>query len=212
MLLNDYVAPPADAAGDNLNPSEVLDRTLVVQPLKVVTEVPTKFGTKDALSLNVADVTADRTYRSVLWFNGAVVDGLRQNIGQTLAVRLERSAVSKTTGNAYITVSPVDAAAKAVAAAWLSANPVAFAPEVGDPAPADGFASPAAEAPAFAAPAPAPVAAAPAQVQVSAPAAAAPSDPVATARQLIAAGLADAVIAQTTGLDLAVLAALRNAA
>lgn len=57
-----------------------------------------------------------------------------------------------------------------------------------------------------------PVAPASAAPATPAPAAAPASDPVATARQLIAAGLDDSVVSQSTGLDQAVVAALRNAA
>jgi hypothetical protein len=135
--LEDYVAPPAGGEGDQLSAKDVVGHTLVLQPLKIVSEVATKFGTKDAISVNVADVSdRGKVYRSVLWFNGAIVDGLRGSIGKTIAARV--SWASSKAGNEYLIVESVDTDEKTKAAKWLSENPTAFAPEVGDPATGNG--------------------------------------------------------------------------
>ena len=120
MNLDTYVPPAADSVGDNLNPTDVLNRTLVIQPLKMVEQVPTKFGTKDALAVNVADIAANQTFCSVLWFNGPLIDALKNNIGGTIAVRLERNGVSKSSGHTWVTVARPQATSANTAASFCS--------------------------------------------------------------------------------------------
>lgn len=182
--LDDYV-PPAQPEGDRVSPSDLTGRTLIVQPLKVAEGIETKYGPKDGISVNVADILNDDVYLNVLWFNAAIVDGLRESLGKTLAIELvERTAKN---GNTYIAVDTVVPEQKTKAGAWLSAHPTAFAPPMDDPAPKQ--AQPA---------------------QPAAPAASGETADVEKIKTLIAAGLDDPQIAGIVGCDPTLPAAIRN--
>lgn len=120
---------------DSMKPSETVDQLLVVQPLNIrggVTSTYRPGETFDAIICNVAnldDKTGKTIYRSVMWSNGAIVDGLRENIGKTVAIRF--GYVTSKNGREFIKPTAADGADLERAKAWLSSNPTAFAPEVG---------------------------------------------------------------------------------
>lgn len=131
----DTYTEPTSGEYDSLKPSETVDQLLVVQPLNIRTGVTSTYRpgeTFEAIICNVAnldDKTGKTVYRSVMWSNGAIVDGLKENIGKTVAIRLGYS----TSKNGREFIKPNAAAGPDLerAKTWLSANPTAFAPEVG---------------------------------------------------------------------------------
>lgn len=131
----DTYTEPTSGDYDSLKPSETVDQLLVVQPLSIRSGVTSTYRpgeTFDAIICNVAnldDASGKTIYRSVMWSNGAIVDGLRENVGKTVAIRLGY-ATSKN-GREFIKPHAAEGADIERAKTWLSANPTAFAPEVG---------------------------------------------------------------------------------
>jgi hypothetical protein len=80
----EFTAPPAGGGGDSLTPADVEGHVLVVEPLEHVAEINTVHGPKDAIRVNVHDITAQQSYTDVLWFPGALVGTCKKAIGQKL--------------------------------------------------------------------------------------------------------------------------------
>lgn len=76
-----FVAPAA-GSGDSLKPADVEGHLLVVEPTEYIASMSTSFGDTDAVRITVHDITAAKTYESVLWFSGALVGSLKARLGQ----------------------------------------------------------------------------------------------------------------------------------
>jgi len=76
-----FVAPSA-GTGDSIKPADVEGHLLVVEPSEYISTMSTSFGDTDAVRITVHDVTAAKTYESVLWFSGALVGSLKSRVGQ----------------------------------------------------------------------------------------------------------------------------------
>lgn len=117
---------------DSLKPSDVVQHLLIVQPLNIRAGVTSTYRpgeTFDAIICHVADLndaSGKTVYRSVMWSNGAIVDGLRENIGKTVAIKM----VYATSKNGREFIKPEAAAGVDVekAKVWLTANPTWSAP------------------------------------------------------------------------------------
>jgi len=190
MTTLDTYTPPESTNGDNVSPSDILDRPLIVRVRERREDVKTQYKPDGApgLIVDVVDVLSAGVYRDSLWMNAGLVDPMTPSVGKVIAIVLrEKTGAS---GRNYITLDPAEGEALAQAQAYITRNP--------DPWQALGTVDTAAPA--------APVTPAPA------PAPAAPSNPADLAKQLIAAGLDDAAIVAATNLPTNVIAALRNVA
>lgn len=76
-----FVAPAA-GSGDSLKPADVEGHLLVVEPTEYIASMSTSFGDTDAVRITVHDITAAKTYESVLWFSGALVGSLKSRVNQ----------------------------------------------------------------------------------------------------------------------------------
>jgi hypothetical protein len=139
MQLDTYT-PPSSDDGDRLPAKEMAGRPLIVAVREHRTGIKTAFNSNpadpakykpeggDAIGLDVADLSTNAIYLGVLWFNGAIVDGLRPYVGQTLPVKLVFTA-AKGGGNAYLAPEPLDGAELAAARGWAASNPTRFETE-----------------------------------------------------------------------------------
>jgi hypothetical protein len=97
MPLPKYEAPEQ---GDRLPTKDVVGSLLLVRVNKVVEGIVTKFGEKSAVDLDVCGVATGKVAYGVRWFNGAVVDGLAQYVGQVVPLKL--GWVTSAAGNPYV--------------------------------------------------------------------------------------------------------------
>jgi hypothetical protein len=124
-----YVAPAAND-GDRYKPKENFGHVLVIKALEHKTGVITENSPEgtDAISAHLVDLddTGQQVYRDTLLFGGALVDGLKGNIGKLLVIRLEpKKGVS---GRTYpIIVAATDAELKR-AEEWFATHADPFAP------------------------------------------------------------------------------------
>lgn len=83
-------------AGDQLNPADIENHTLVVIPIEFREHVPTihtKAGEQSpCIVVNVADLSAEGgapvIYRGAMWFNVLLYNGLKRQIGQSILGRM----------------------------------------------------------------------------------------------------------------------------
>lgn len=74
--------------GTGVKPADLEGHVLVVQPLEHVTGISTSFGEKDAIRVNVHDITAKESHEDVLFFGTALIGSLKRDIGKTLLGKL----------------------------------------------------------------------------------------------------------------------------
>jgi hypothetical protein len=151
------MSPFADPAPAGSLPLEGrVGHYVLVKPVAYRDQVQTTFGAKDAIEVNVVDLSTAEHENGVLWFAGKVIGSLKGQIGQLVLAQVTQG-VAKAGQSAPWELVGASQIPEVVAAAegWLAANPGAL----------DGITSPAAPAAPSAAPAgvvAAPVAAPPA--------------------------------------------------
>lgn len=121
--------------GVRIKPSDVVGALLLVKVHELKTGIKTKYDDDaSAVSLDIVSVETGNVAPDQLWFNGAVVDGLKDYVGDVLPIRLEW-ATSASSGNAYLTVAEVEDAEFDAATQFLEANPNVFDADPGEAAP-----------------------------------------------------------------------------
>lgn len=109
-----------------VKPSDVVGSLLLVNVKEIKTGIKTKYSDDaEAVSLDFVSIETGNIAPDQLWFNGAIIDGLRDYVGDCLAVRLEW-VTSQSSGNAYLAVGETsDEDDEAVAQFW-EAHPNVF--------------------------------------------------------------------------------------
>src|SRR5687768_332778 len=103
MDMEEYV-PETMGEGDKVKPSDIIDHPLIVKVLDYRTGLTTKFnpdGDGEAVVCDVFDMSDEKIYLQVMWFNNAVRDNLKNKVGKIMPVRLVFRK-SKNGGNSYI--------------------------------------------------------------------------------------------------------------
>ena len=127
--LTDYRPPvksETDADKVRVKPSDLVGALLVLHVRGVKESVKTSFSPegKDAIILDVASVKTGNVAPDQMWFNGAIVDGLRPYVGATIAAKLEFTKGQS--GRPYLVIAPVDETERTQAAEFLDSNPDLF--------------------------------------------------------------------------------------
>lgn len=79
--------------GGSLRPADVEGHLLVVEPTEYVANIATSFGEKDAIRVNVHDITDGQSHPDVLLFPTALIGSLKGQIGKrVLAVMAKGQA------------------------------------------------------------------------------------------------------------------------
>lgn len=130
---------PERTEGDSFKPSEHIGALLIVKvnESKHIESTTHKPEGGPGVVVDVCDLDNGGTVaRDVLWMNGAIVDGLKNYVGQLLVIKFAW-AKSQKSGREYITVQPADAAEQTRAEAHVKASGDPFAPTLTTPAPAN---------------------------------------------------------------------------
>lgn len=128
--------PRDEMIGDQLKAQDAVDKALVVQVREHRTGIKTKFNQtpgekgykadgQDGVTVDVADVAADKTWIDVLWLNGAIVDNLAPYVGQVVPIKLHWQAPANG-GNSYISLTALTGAELTAAQGWATANATRF--------------------------------------------------------------------------------------
>jgi hypothetical protein len=119
------------SSGEVCKPADVNGHLLIIRPTDIRRDVPTAYGTSDAIQLDLVDLNdADRTtgeigrvYRGVLWFPVGLVTGLRDKVNQ-LVLAWMGQGTAKPGQSAPWTLIPAtgDAAATKLAGDWINSH------------------------------------------------------------------------------------------
>ena len=118
----EFAAPAAGGSGDSLAPADVEGHVLVVEPQEYVASITTSFGDKDAIRVNVHDITTQTSHADVLWFPGGLIGALKGQIGKrVLGVMTKGTAKPGQAAPWLLQDASTSAPAVAAATAYLTA-------------------------------------------------------------------------------------------
>jgi len=128
-------SPPSMNDG-NIKVADLAGQLLIITPTDYKTGIKTVHGDAEAVEVTLVNLDTDKTYDSVLFFNVALRNSLKQKIGQKVLARIGQGTAKPGKSAPWILLdATTDAAALAKANAYLGAAP-ASAPAVAPATPA----------------------------------------------------------------------------
>ncbi|CAM3430802.1 hypothetical protein [Stackebrandtia soli] len=133
----------APTAGGGIAPRDLVGHLIIAAPHSHETGIETAYGTKDALSLDVADIDTNEVHTGLLWFNGRIVGALKRSLGSLVLGRIVEGVAKPGQAAPFELVdATADAAAVARAQAFMAGHST-----FGKQAPAPATPTPAVAAP-----------------------------------------------------------------
>jgi hypothetical protein len=72
----------APSQGGSVRPVDLEGHLLIVEPIEYVQSISTSFGDKDAIRVNIHDVTQEASHDDVLLFGTALIGSLKSQVGK----------------------------------------------------------------------------------------------------------------------------------
>ena len=107
---------PTMGSSNSVRPADLEGHVLVVQPLEYVNSISTSFGEKDAIRVNVHDISDKESHDDVLFFGTALIGSLKRDIGKTLLGKMGKGEAKAGQSAPWILID-LTSNEKAVAAA-----------------------------------------------------------------------------------------------
>lgn len=107
---------PTMGSTNSVRPADLEGHVLVVQPLEYVNSISTSFGEKDAIRVNVHDISEKASHDDVLFFGTALIGSLKRDIGKTLLGKMGKGEAKAGQSAPWILID-LTSNEKAVAAA-----------------------------------------------------------------------------------------------
>ena len=128
-------SPPSMNDG-NIKVADLAGQLLIITPIDYKTGIKTVHGDAEAVEVTLVNLDTNKTYDSVLFFNVALRNSLKQKIGQKVLARIGQGTAKPGKSAPWILLdATTDAAALAKANAYLGAAP-ASAPAAAPAVPA----------------------------------------------------------------------------
>ena len=128
-------SPPSMNEG-NIKVADLAGQLLIITPTDYKTGIKTVHGDAEAVEVTLVNLDTNKTYDSVLFFNVALRNSLKQKIGQKVLARIGQGTAKPGKSAPWILLdATTDAAALAKANAYLGAAP-ATAPAAAPAVPA----------------------------------------------------------------------------
>jgi hypothetical protein len=128
-------SPPSMNDG-NIKVADLAGQLLIITPTDYKTGIKTVHGDAEAVEVTLVNLDTNKTYDSVLFFNVALRNSLKQKIGQKVLARIGQGTAKPGKSAPWILLdATTDAAALAKANAYLGAAP-ASAPAAAPATPA----------------------------------------------------------------------------
>ena len=128
-------SPPSMNEG-NIKVADLAGQLLIITPTDYKTGIKTVHGDAEAVEVTLVNLDTNKTYDSVLFFNVALRNSLKQKIGQKVLARIRQGTAKPGKSAPWILLdATTDAAALAKANAYLGAAP-ASAPAAAPATPA----------------------------------------------------------------------------
>ena len=126
-------AAPSNNTGESVKVADLAGHLLIITPTEYKTGIQTVHGLAEAVEVEIIDLDTKQTHASLLWFNVALRNALKNKIGQKVLARIGQGAAKPGKSAPWILVDATgDANAVATANAYLTSAP---APVAATPAP-----------------------------------------------------------------------------
>ena len=79
---------PTQGGGDSVKVADLAGKLLIITPTEHKREITTVHGVTDAVEVNIVDLDGNDTHNSVLFFNIALKNALKDKIGQKVLARI----------------------------------------------------------------------------------------------------------------------------
>ena len=127
-------AAPSNNTGESVKVADLAGHLLIITPTEYKVGIETVHGKAEAVEVEVIDLDTKQKHSSLLWFNVALRNALKNKIGQKVLARIGQGAAKPGKSAPWILVDATgDANAVALANAYLTSAP---APVVATPTPA----------------------------------------------------------------------------
>ena len=109
---------------ESVKVADLAGHLLIITPTEYKTGIQTIHGLAEAVEVEVVDLDTKQNYSSVLWFNVALRNALKNKIGQKVLARIGQGAAKPGKSAPWILVDATsDANAVAAANAYLTSTP-----------------------------------------------------------------------------------------
>jgi hypothetical protein len=133
-------AAPSNNTSESVKVADLAGHLLIITPTEYKTGIQTVHGLAEAVEVEIVDLDTKQSHGSVLWFNVALRNALKNKIGQKVLARIGQGAAKPGKSAPWILLDATgDASAVALANAYLTSAP---APVVAAPTPAAAPAAP----------------------------------------------------------------------
>jgi len=127
-----FAAPSTQS--ESVKVADLAGHLLIITPTEYKVGIETVHGKAEAVEVEVIDLDTKQTHSSLLWFNVALRNALKNKIGQKVLARIGQGAAKPGKSAPWILVDATgDANAVALANAYLTIAP---APAIATPTPA----------------------------------------------------------------------------
>lgn len=130
-------AAPASSESSSVKPADLEGHLLIIKPVDYKTGIITSLGEAEAVEVDLVDLDANTEHTSVLFFNVALRNALRPNIGKQVLARIGKGVAKPGKTAPWVLVNATENQADIdKATAYLAGNVSAPAPTAPATAPA----------------------------------------------------------------------------
>lgn len=127
-----FAAPSTQS--ESVKVADLAGHLLIITPTEYKVGIETVHGKAEAVEVEVINLDTKQTHSSLLWFNVALRNALKNKIGQKVLARIGQGAAKPGKSAPWILIDATgDANAVAIANAYLTSAP---APAIATPTPA----------------------------------------------------------------------------
>ena len=101
-------AAPSSMEGSSVRPSDLNGHLLIIKPIEYKTGIATQLGTAEAIEVDLVDLDTNEEHKSVLFFNIALRNALKPNIGKQVLVRIGQGTAKPGKSAPWILVNATD--------------------------------------------------------------------------------------------------------
>ena len=124
-----FAAPSTQS--ESVKVADLAGHLLIITPTEYKTGIQTIHGSAEAVEVEVVDLDTKQTHASLLWFNVALRNALKNKIGQKVLAKIGQGAAKPGKSAPWILIDATgDANAVALANAYLTSAPTPTAAPV----------------------------------------------------------------------------------
>ena len=116
-------AAPATSESSSVKPADLEGKLLIIEPVEYKTGIQTSLGEAEAIEVNLVDLDSGSQHSSVLFFNVALRNSLRPNIGKKVLARIGKGVAKPGKSAPWVLLNATDNQADvAKATAYLAGS------------------------------------------------------------------------------------------